>query len=202
MTSWLRPESSSTAQLLVIEPLFEEANRCRRLIAQVVRRLEGNGVTATIAVLPGTGESEIEIADVRLRDWVDTVKAMPQVNIASFRGGTIIDCEDPARNIWRFAPEAGARIVRDLRRAALTGGNTTLLAGHRLNDEFVRELEGAIPAPLPQVRTVRLESDAAAADLKVAGTPLWRRAEPGEDAALAAALADDLIAWMKSCAAS
>ena len=63
-------------------------------------------------------------------------------------------------------------------------------------------LEAATPALVAPLRTVRLESDAAEADAKVAGSPLWRRAEPGEDAALAAALAADLAAWTKQCAAS
>ena len=36
----------------------------------------------------------------------------------------------------------------------------------------------------------------------IAGTPLWLRAEPGEDAAMAAAIAADIAAWCKTCGLS
>ena len=36
----------------------------------------------------------------------------------------------------------------------------------------------------------------------IAGTPLWLRAEPGEDAAMARAIAADIAAWSKSCGIS
>ena len=48
-------------------------------------------------------------------------------------------------------------------------------------------------------RVVRLEGDSASADLHVAGSPLWRRAEPDNDPALALALADDLADWVRRC---
>ena len=51
------------------------------------------------------------------------------------------------------------------------------------------------------LRTVRLNSDAAEADAKLAGTPLWRRAEPGDDPELAAAMVADIAWWMSQCAA-
>ena len=41
----------------------------------------------------------------------------------------------------------------------------------------------------------------AAADIKFAGAPLWRRAEPGNDLALAALIADDVAAWIARCGA-
>lgn len=199
---WLQPDCMHGAQLLVIEPLFEEANRCRRLIARIMRALEAEGISACFAQLPGTGESLLEISDVRLSEWRDVVAAAPQPLVASFRGGSLIDDAGPDRPIWRFASETGERLVRDLRRTMLTGGDAALYAGHALSDEFVAELEAASPAEVATLRTVRLESDAAHADATVSGSPLWRRAEPGDDAALAGALAADLITWVKSCAAS
>ena len=199
---WLQVDASKLAQLIVIEPLFEEANRCRRLVAQILRALDAKGVATAILQLPGTGESEIGISEVRLEDWRAALADASPLLIASFRGGTIIDDAGSARSVWRFAPETGARIVRDLKRASLTSGETELYAGHRLGGAFLDELATAKPAVLEAVRTVRLASDAGDADLKVAGSPLWRRAEPGEDPALAAVLADDLLAWVKTCAVS
>lgn len=199
---WLDPDLNNRAQLLVIEPLFEEANRCRRMIAEILRKVDAGGLTATFAQLPGTGESLVEIADVRLRDWLGAIGRAPQPLIASFRGGALLDAAGPSRPVWRFAPETGARVVRDLRRTVLTGERSGLLAGHRLSGTFTAELEALTPVALTNLRTVELDRAVADADLKVTGAPLWRRAEPGEDAGLSAALAADLLAWSKSCAAS
>ena len=47
--------------------------------------------------------------------------------------------------------------------------------------------------PVEPLRTVALGADG------IAGTPLWLRAEPGEDAAMAEAIADDIAAWSATC---
>ena len=165
-----------------------------------MRGLDALGIGPSIADLAGTGESDIDIAEVRLADWRDTIGSHEPALIASFRGGALID-EAASTGVWRFAPETGMRIVRDLRRAALTSPDATLFAGHALSDVFLAALEGSTPFPLPNVRTLRLESDTGEADARLAGGPLWRRAEPGEDKALAAAITADLADWAKQCAA-
>jgi hypothetical protein len=197
--SWLRFGENHNLQIVVIEPLFEEANRCRRLVVQIMRELDKHGIGSTLADLPGTGESLANIVDVKLDDWRKAVSSYEPTFVASFRGGSLIDDAGNERETWRFAPETGARIVRDLKRAAIAGANTTLLAGHSLNDSLLADLERALPASIRRLRTVRLASDPQDADLKLAGSPLWRRAEPGEDRQLAMALAGDLTAWVKRC---
>ena len=199
--SWLRFGLNHDIQIIVIEPLFEEANRCRRLIAEVMRGLDTRGVGSSVADLPGTGESPVDIADVRLADWHAATKRLAPLMIASFRGGALIDDVGCLGN-WRFAPETGRRIVRDLKRTTLTCENRTLYAGHALREQFLAELELATPAPRASLRTVRLETDADEADIKFPGSPLWRRAEPGEDPALAFALSTDLADWARRCASS
>jgi hypothetical protein len=173
----------------MFEPLFEECNRTRRLIAQMGRHLSSQGINLHIIELPGTSESLTEIADVRLVDWQEAARAeiaaLKPTVIASIRGGALIDAAGEAKGRWRFAPESGARLVRDLRRTQLAGEGTKLYA----------------PASIIPLRTVRLESDLTECDLRVAGSPLWRRAEPGEDPALALALATDLAEWTRTCAA-
>lgn len=192
---WLQSGLRDNLQLLVIEPLFEEANRCRRLIAQILRTLDAAGIDSAIAELPGTGESITDVADVRLADWRGALASYRPRFVASFRGGALLDDASHAERIWRFAPESGARIVRDLRRTALSSGNDMLFAGHALTESFLADLEaGSLTGSA--ARTVRLASDPSEADVKITGSPLWRRAEPGEDPALAAALADDLINWI------
>jgi hypothetical protein len=51
----------------------------------------------------------------------------------------------------------------------------------------------------PPLRTVRLDTDPKPADRHVPGIPLWRRAEPDNDPALAALLADDIADWIATC---
>jgi hypothetical protein len=203
--NWFRTGRSHALQILILEPLFEEANRCRRLIAEMMRALDTLGIGSTLPFLPGTGESVIDIADVSLADWRQAVataaEAAKPVVIASLRGGSLIDGCGAAMGYWRFATETGTRIVRDLRRTQLSG-ETGLYAGHRLSDKFLAELEAASPPMVMPLRTVRLDRDAQPADALITGSPLWRRAEPGEDAALATVLAHDLAAWVKQCAAS
>lgn len=187
-------------QIIIIEPFFEEANRCRRLIATMMRALNEHGIGSSIAILPGTSESLVSIADIRLADWRASLAGLSANGVVSLRGGALVDDAVRAPCHWRFAPETGNRIARDLKRTALTG--SSLYAGHPVSELFVAELEECSPVSLPKLRTVRLESDAGVADVKFDGSPLWRRAEPGEDASLAAALADDLANWVKQCAVS
>lgn len=166
-----------------------------------MRTLALRGIGSSVAGLPGTGESLTDIGDVRITDWRAAIRRHAPAFIASFRGGALVD-ETANRGVWRFSPETGMRIVRDLRRATLASAAATHYAGHALSDAFLSELEAATPFPVPSLRTVRLEGDPGEADAKIAGIPLWRRAEPGEDNALAAALAADLADWVKQCAAS
>lgn len=198
--SWLRFGVNHDLQLIIIEPLFEEANRCRKLVADIMRALDVRGIGSSLADLPGTGESPTDIAGVRIADWRAAIQQHTPAFVASFRGGALVD-ETASRGVWRFSPETGMRIVRDLKRATLASSGAALYAGHALSEAFLSELEAAAPFPVPSLRTVRLESDLGEADAKVAGNPLWRRAEPGEDSALAVALAADLADWVKQCAA-
>ena len=204
---WLRYGEDRPLQILLIEPLFEEANRCRRLLASVMRGLEAAGIGTVLPCLPGTGESLTPVDGVRLSDWHEALNAVaaavnPTV-IASLRGGSLLDGGLNAKGWWRLAPETGARIVRDLRRAKLASaeGGDALYAGHPLSEAFLADLEVTLPAARTPLRTARLDSDRGEADIHLIGTPLWRRAEPGDDAALAEAIIVDLTDWTKQCAA-
>ncbi len=195
-------------QILVLQPLFDEANRCRRTIALMMRALAIRGVGTALPDLPGLGESLVPLAETRWEDWTAAVsewmKVLNPVAIAAFRGGALLDGAPEAAARWRFAPETGARIVRDLERTRLTSAaaDKDMMGGHKLAPAFVEALRTAALPTHGLVRTLRLESDPADADRHVPGTPLWRRAEPDEDAALAEALAADLARWIDPCAAS
>jgi hypothetical protein len=200
---WLRSGAKYSLQIIIIQPLFEEANRCRRLLASMMRGLAANGIGSVLPDLPGTGESRTDISTISFSDWQAALSAVAEtiqpVVIASLRGGALLDGGLATKGYWRCAPETGARIVRDLKRTQLSG--SALYAGHAISDDFLAALEEASIPPSAPLRTLRLESDAGEADAKIAGSPLWRRAEPGDDPALAAALVADLTEWVKQCAA-
>jgi hypothetical protein len=57
---------------------------------------------------------------------------------------------------------------------------------------LVAELATAEPSELPRLTVRALGQD-------IMGSPLWLRAEPQDDPAMSAAIADDLDQWSASC---
>jgi pimeloyl-ACP methyl ester carboxylesterase len=194
--------------ILFLPPLFEELNRTRALIADVMRRVAARGYGCWLPDLPGTGESERRLETIGWEQWreaaaaaaVQLARGGKLAAVASIRGGCLLDDVVPANCGWRFAPVVGASLTRDLIRAGLTSGGGS--AGYSPAEMLLRPMERAVTAEIDPLRTIRLESDPAEADLKVRGLPLWRRAEPETSAELAARLADDLLDWVGQCAAS
>jgi len=74
------------------------------------------------------------------------------------------------------------------------------LAGNRIAPQLLRELAGATPVGTA-THIVRLDTDAKPADAKLPGSPLWRRAEPDNDVAFAERVAENIAAWIATCAA-
>ncbi|GAA0300718.1 hypothetical protein GCM10009087_08160 [Sphingomonas oligophenolica] len=200
-------------------PLFEEANHTRAFIVTILRALAERGVASALPDLPGTGESLIETEEISLNIWQKAfscaAKALkgdhgPPHGIA-FRGGALFDSTAPLASRWHFAPVAGESLVRDMLRTRLAAGKAgdaidptgpvIELAGNRLSHVLLAELERATPSSAPPLRVVRLDTDTLSADRRIAGPPLWRRTEPGNDQALARQLADDIAAWIATCAA-
>jgi pimeloyl-ACP methyl ester carboxylesterase len=186
-------------EILILPPLFEEMNRTRSLLAAIMRLLAGRGFLCTLPDLPGTGESERPLDAIGWSDWQDaaTLAAKPAL-VASFRGGALLD-HGAAAPAWRFAPVSGRSLVRDLERAGLAGGAP--LAGYPVPPSLLDALRHSEPADVSPLRTVRLESDAQPADMRVAGSALWRRSEPANAPDLASALAADLASWGAACGA-
>ncbi len=183
--------------VLFVPPLLEEMNRTRALLAGVMRILGVGGFLCTLIDLPGTGESERALESCRWEDWREAVRAAASLGlVASFRGGALIDAADAAA-WWRFAPVAGASLLRDLDRAALTAGGG--FGGHQLPDALASGLRQAVPAERTPCRTVRLASDPKPADIKLDGPALWRRSEPGSSSELAQLIASDISAWARQC---
>ena len=214
----ITPTGSPRATILFVPPLFEEANRTRRTLVLAMRALAADGFATQLPDLPGQNENLVPLEQVDLASWQTALaEAAATIDgplvIASLRGGALIDHHAKAAAWWRLAPVGGASLLRTLMRARVAAdreaGLTSsldslqaeaataplLLAGNRLAPAMIAQLGSAEIQPAAPLRTVTLGSGADA----IAGTPLWLRAEPGEDAAMATAITADIAAWSATC---
>jgi hypothetical protein len=183
-----------------------------------MHELAARGFTCWLPDLPGQNDSTVGTDAVTLSDWraaitgiVDT--AGMSVVTAAWRAGALLDSQARPLARWRMAPASGAAIVRTLARARIAAdkeagratsldtlldqmrGQVTEVAGNRLSPTMVTELEAATLSDHPNTRVVSVGAAAGA----LAGSPLWLRAEPGEDKAMAAAMAADIAEWANQC---
>jgi hypothetical protein len=184
--------------VVAVLPLFEEANRTRSFLSGVLRRLAERHIASALPDLPGQGESLVPTENAMLAGWRTALASAATaaagerpIHILSCRGGALLDHDVKAVSRWQLAPAKGEALVRELLR-------TSAAAGERI--EIDRDLTAADCVRDGAVRVVRLETDPAVADRKVAGAPLWRQSEPGDDPALAELLADDIADWIARCA--
>ncbi|MET0308513.1 MAG: hypothetical protein ABW023_07385 [Sphingomonas sp.] len=183
-------------------PLFEEANRTRGFLVTILRALADRGIGSVLPDLPGTGDSlvpteRLRIANLRSAFAAAARTAGRRAYAVSIRSGALLDGTVLVSSRWHFAPQTGPELLRELHRIRQAGGGADF-AGNRLSPEFLAELDDS---DLEKARTVRLDSDPKDADARYDGAPLWRRAEPDNDPALAALLADDIAAWVRACEA-
>lgn len=185
----------------------------RRTLALMCRQLSESGIGVAVPDLPGMGEHPISAAEVSFADMSDCVAGVAehisrsghQFFTAGLRAGCLFDGVDGSNGGWRFAPEPGDRLVRTMMRTETPEESDETFAfvqGQRVSRALLSALSTAPLCEAATLRTIRLSTDRAPADLHVDASPLWRHAEPGEDPMLAKVLADDLIQWVQSCAAS
>ena len=190
-------------RLLIIPALFDEGHRLRRLAVDVMRRLDEAGIDCLLPDLPGTNESQVELASLALDDWRSAItSAAAQFrasHVLALRGGGLVMQSDLPG--WLYGPLRGASLLRTLIRARILSSRETgiaedsaallsaardggiELAGYRLGAGMVRQLETAEPCGSLDV----IEQAA------IGGSPLWLRAEPSADEAQADALAAYLV---------
>ncbi len=197
-------------QALILPALFDEANRMRRFTVQLMHGLVRRGIGAVLPDLPGTGESETELARVGGYDWLRALHDCSlllnreRTIVVALRGGASLlaglersGFTAPAR-CWQLSPEPGARLLRDLGRAQAVARRGD--AAYPISDDlggWLQQLEPRVEG----ARTVRLRRDPLPADDRIDGSPLWRRAEPGEDAAMVDAAAANIAHWLARCEA-
>lgn len=213
------PAGTPRATILIVPPLFDEANRLRRTLVLAMRALAADGFAAVLPDLPGQNESLVALDAADLAQWRDALAGVAAsldgpVVVASVRGGALIDDRAKAVAWWRLAPVGGASLLRTMMRARVTADREAgiessldslqeaaktaplLLAGNALSPAMVAQIGSAEAQPVKPLRSIGLGADG------IAGTPLWLRAEPGEDAAMASAIAADISAWSKTCGIS
>ena len=205
-------------RVMLIAPLFDEANRTRRLLVQTMRQLDTLGVDSALPDLPGQNESRVPQEDADPALWRAALAACAAEHgvsqIVSLRGGALLDHFDGAERVWRLAPAKGAQLLRTMIRTRIasdkeSGLATSFselmdraraegieLAGNRLSPAMVSGLDQAAPEERLPVHLARLEGDSQPADSHIPGSPLWLRAEPGEDAVMAEAMARDIAGWL------
>lgn len=215
----LEPTGTPRATILFVPPLFEEANRTRRTLVLAMRALAADGFVSMLPDLPGQNESLVPLEEADLASWQKALAATctavdgPLI-IASLRGGALIDHQAKAAARWRLAPVGGASLLRTLMRARVAADREAgltaspgslqaeaataplLLAGNHLSPAMIAQLGSAEVQPVEPLRSVALGADG------IVGTSLWLRVEPGEDAAMAAAIASDIAAWSTTCGIS
>ena len=175
----------------------------RRFTVQLMDELARREIGSLLPDLPGTGESEVELTRVGMRDWVAALRPVCATvtpscsHIVGLGGGALLDGSDAERPCrrWHLSPDTGQRLVRDLDRSSFLGGTATI--AWPLSRALRGELMATAPVIRGAVRTARLQSDPAPADVRLNGSPLWRRAEPGEDATLLLGVADDIAGWIE-----
>ena len=188
-------------RVLVIPPLFDEHNKMRHQLVEVMRRLDLSGIDCVLPDLPGQNESTQSLSDQSLDSWRDSIKAA----IAHFRPSRFLSVRAGALLVpvgvpgWDYAPMTGQQVLRGMVRARIiaareAGREETTdalmelgrsegleLAGWHIGPDMFAQLEKAQVAESP-IR-IRIEQS------MVGGKPLWLRAEPDNDPEQADALA-------------
>src|SRR3546814_309386 len=65
----IAPAGPPRATVLIVPPLFEEANRTRRTLVLAMRALAAEGLSALLPDLPGQNESPIPLVEADLTRW-------------------------------------------------------------------------------------------------------------------------------------
>lgn len=214
-------------QVLIVPPLFEEMNRTRALLAGIGRQLSEHGIGSWLPDLPGTGDGALPLGAVSWSLWRGAVQATCELMAASHgtkphlfavRGGALLADGAAASSRYLLAPVAsGERLLRELMRTRLAadqerGDSTSLAALEARSAKEVVEMGGypISPALAADLRAATLPAfeptragtlTGGTGDRLFDGPPVWRQAEPAAAPALACEIADDLAAWIKTCAA-
>lgn len=197
------------------QPLLEELNRCRRLIADIGDALAERGIASALPDLPASGDHE----DLGPWDFTEAqraltafVEAQEQIcRIVAVRGGVLLVADKLTPRTYALAPvRTGRRLLDELIRAHGMGerertgktvsraditassarGETVELAGYRLTPESLTALDAAEAPAVDRQRKIGNGED------EIPGPPVWRQADPVRALETADRAAADITAWM------
>lgn len=196
------------------QPLFEELNRCRRLIADVADALAANGIASVLPDLPATGDHE-DLGPWQMARCRDALTAFVETQaqicrIVSMRGGVLLVHDKLTPRTYALAPvKTGRRLLDDLIRAhsmaerersgktisrdqveKMYSRDTVHLAGYYLAAESAFALDGA-EAPMVDRRR-----ELGSAEGAIPGPLVWRQADPQRAPETAKEIAADISSWM------
>lgn len=187
-------------RLLIVPPLFDEANRMRRMLVDCMRLLDSGGVDTFLPDLPGCNESLQHFEAQSLHGWRSAMQIAARhfraSDVLAVRGGALVFPN--ALPGWALEPVKGATILRQLIRARVIAsreaGNLEdsaalldlgraeglELAGWQCGASLIAGLENALPP---------IEGHHLIAQSQLGGGSLWLRAEPTAAPEQSAALA-------------
>jgi len=175
----LKAGGAHQKHILFIPPLFDEMNRMRRMLVDVMRHLDGRQIGSILPDLPGTNESLFPQDKASLEIWTKALTDCASQHgcsdhIASFRGGSLIDGIVGARQHWRLTPAKGSTLLRTMMRVRIASdkesglattmvelteraqSETILLAGNSISPAMFAELQENLPREQEALRIARL----------------------------------------------
>lgn len=189
-----------SGRLLIVPALFDEGNKLRRLTVETMRCLDTAGIDCFLPDLPGCNESLQPLDRQAPATWLDVMTAAADhfgaTHVLGIRGGCLLTPATLPR--LHYAPVKAGSILRQMMRARILSSREAgreefredldamareqgiELAGYPLSAGFYREFEALLPNG---------EAAVIAQEDIGGGGGLWMRAEPGEDAGQASALA-------------
>ncbi|MBH5322774.1 alpha/beta hydrolase family protein [Aurantiacibacter sediminis] len=197
---FVRFDNDRGKRLLIVPPLFDEANKLRHMIMETMRALNTAGIDSALIDLPGTNESPEPLPEQTLHGWIGAVeqscKAFSATHILAVRAGAA--CVTAALPCLLYAPHSPASQLRSMIRARVLSEREAerevsreellaeaehegiTLAGYHLSADMVRQMQGFFVSEVNSTTIAQSE---------IGGAPLWLRAEPDHDPDQSKALA-------------
>ena len=194
-------------RVLIVPALFDEANRMRRMLVEMMRLLDADGIDTFLPDLPGCNESPQSFTAQSLHGWrvamQHAVRHFRASDVLAVRGGALVF--PGTLPGWVLEPAKGPTILRQMLRARTIAAREAgrqedsaalleqgrseglELAGYRCGASLIAGLQDALP---------RIEGQRIIAQSELGGGGLWLRAEPAaapeQSAALARIIAADI----------
>ena len=197
--------AESGLRILMLPPLFDEHNKMRRFMAQVMRALADDGVPSVLPDLTGLNESAQALENQKLSHWrgcvSHAIEHFEVSHVLAVRSGAML-VPDDARG-WLYAPQSGVKMLRAMIRARTISSKEAGIA--ETSDEISElghsegvtlngwPISAALFTELESAETPQSDRLAIIDQSLVGGSGIWLRAEPDEDSAQSASLATAIL---------